>query len=82
MGMNNRMKITNDAVILFLQSLPKGCKFGILGFGSSAVWEEGEMNDYCNETKDRAIRAAEYFESDYGGTDILNPLIIASTVKN
>ena len=34
MGMNNRMEITNDAVVLFLQSLPSDCKFGIIGFGS------------------------------------------------
>jgi Mg-chelatase subunit ChlD len=39
MGTNNRMQITNDAVVLFLQSLPKGSKFGILGFGSDCKWE-------------------------------------------
>jgi Mg-chelatase subunit ChlD len=36
MGNYNRMKITIDAIILFLQSLPSGCKFGILSFGSNS----------------------------------------------
>ena len=58
MGINNRMQITNDAVILFLQSLPGGCKFGMLGFGSNCTWCTGEINDYNNETKDRAINEA------------------------
>ena len=40
------------------------------------------MNDYNNETKEQAIRAAEYFDSDYGGTDILHPFVMASTVVN
>lgn len=71
MGSNNRMQITNSSVILFLQSLPSGCKFGMLGFGSDCQWCAGEINDYNNETKERAIKEAGYFDSNYGGTDIL-----------
>ena len=50
------MKIANDAVVLFLQSLPAGSKFGIIGFGKEHRWCTGEINSYDNETKERAIR--------------------------
>jgi hypothetical protein len=52
------MQISNDAVILFLQSLPGGCKFGMLGFGSNCSWCAGEINDYDNFSKERAINEA------------------------
>jgi len=55
MGQNNRMQITIDALVLFIQSLPSGCKFGILSFGSNFVWSKGEMIDYNNKTKEDAI---------------------------
>ena len=80
--MHNRMDITSDAVVLFLQSLPPGCKFGMLGFGSNSTWCSGQMNDYNNQTKDIAINEAHQFDSNFGGTDILNPLVTASTVGN
>ena len=34
MSVNSRMGIAIDAVVLFLQSLPADCQFGIIGFGS------------------------------------------------
>ena len=40
------------------------------------------MNDYNNETKERAIAAARNFKANYGGTEILNPLVMASNVVN
>ena len=61
MGMYNRMDITNDAVILFLQSLPAGSRFGMLGFGSDTKWCTGMINDYNNQTKERAINEARLF---------------------
>lgn len=57
MSWNNRMKITNDALVLFLRSLPGGCKFGMLGFGSKFEWSKpGQINDYNNESKNTAIQ--------------------------
>jgi len=32
----SRMKITKEALKLFIQSLPVGCTFSILGFGSES----------------------------------------------
>jgi len=33
-----RMTAANDALKIFMRSLPTGCRFSILGFGSSSVW--------------------------------------------
>jgi hypothetical protein len=37
MDLNNRMKVAKEAMDLFIRSLPKGCKFSIISFGSH--WE-------------------------------------------
>lgn len=38
MGCSNRMHIANEALKLFMKSLPSGSKFGILSFGSRTEW--------------------------------------------
>tara|TARA_B110000285_G_C14834291_1_gene472355 strand:- start:444 stop:602 length:159 start_codon:yes stop_codon:yes gene_type:complete len=52
----------------------------MLGFGSSCRWCQGEINEYNNQTKEIAISEAKNFDSDYGGTDILSPLVTASSL--
>ena len=54
----------------------------MLGFGSDSRWCAGEINSYDNQTKERAIDEARYFDSDYGGTDILSPLVTAATLDS
>ena len=34
MCLNKRMQIAREACILFMRSLPEGCKFSIISFGS------------------------------------------------
>lgn len=34
MGMNKRMETTKEALTLFIKSLPFGCRFEIISFGS------------------------------------------------
>jgi hypothetical protein len=58
MGMNNRMSITIDALVLFIKSLPTGSKFGILSFGSDFAWSKGEIMDYTNVNIETSIREA------------------------
>jgi len=78
---NSRMLITIDAVVLFLQSLPADCQFGIIGFGSKqhCKWDY-PMKTYNNITKLEAIRATIKMEANYGGTDFLTPLNLAKIV--
>ena len=77
----DRMKITIDAVVLFLQSLPADCQFGIIGFGSKVhcKWDY-RMKTYNNVTKMEAIRETINMGPDYGGTDFLTPLELAKNV--
>ena len=35
MGMNGRMEIAREALSIFIRSLPAGCKFSIISFGSA-----------------------------------------------
>jgi hypothetical protein len=53
----------------------------MLGFGNSSKWCAGRMNDYNNKTKERAINEAKQFVSNYGGTDILQPIVTAAKLK-
>lgn len=83
MTLNNRMKITNEAIVLFLQSLPAGSKFGMQGFGHSHSWsliEGKKIFDYTNTTKELAIKAAKNFAANLGGTEILRPLWNAKAI--
>ena len=68
----NRMQIAIDACVLFVQSLPLGCKFSVLSFGTSwsQVFDE-EFVDYNEDTKRRAITSIKLFEDNMGGTEIL-----------
>jgi hypothetical protein len=54
----------------------------MLSFGSRCAWSTGEINDYNNQTKERAIDEARHFNADFGGTDILAPLVQASTLDS
>ena len=81
--MNNRMTITIDAMKLFMQSLPAKSQFGILSFGSDSEWMSingQEMIKYDNSSRDSSLNQLQYFGSDFGGTDILGPLMAAFTL--
>ena len=55
---DKRIEIAIDALVLFIQSLPGGCKFGILSFGSDFSWSSGEIMEYNNETRETLIQDA------------------------
>jgi len=68
---------------LFIQSLPSGCKFGILSFGNIQSWSSGgSIIDYNNDTKENAIAEVMNFAADHGGTDILTPLKMVSEIES
>ncbi|KAF2832386.1 hypothetical protein CC86DRAFT_340845 [Ophiobolus disseminans] len=63
-----------QALKVFLKSLPVGVKFNICSFGNvhSFLWEKSVT--YSQQTLDEAIRHADSFTANYGGTEMLAPL--------
>lgn len=73
METHNRLGLTTDAIILFLQSLPVGSQFGIIGFGSNdkTRWD-CEMVNYDDISKEKAISNMEKMvDSYYGATELV-----------
>ena len=71
-----RIKIARDALILFMRSLPEGCTFSVISFGSkyAPLQDETPFMTYDDENKNTAIDLIEKFGADFGGTEILKPL--------
>ena len=80
MGINNRMQLANDAMALFVRSLPMDSSFSVISFGSnySALNILGNtVISYNDSSKDSALEQIKDFSSNFGGTDILEPLKFA-----
>ena len=64
-----------ETLILFLKSLPEGCNFNIVGFGSSYEKLFPAVSvPYSQESLDKATRHARRMQADLGGTELLRPL--------
>ncbi|CDW72317.1 UNKNOWN [Stylonychia lemnae] len=63
-----------QALQLFLHSLPMGCKFNVVSFGSDfeLLFETSQI--YDESTFDKAVSTIAEFEADMGGTEIAQPL--------
>jgi hypothetical protein len=72
--MGTRITLVVQALKVFLKSLPIGVKFNICSFGSSYSFLWRKSVTYSQSTLDEAIRHAETFEANYGGTEMLEPL--------
>eukprot|EP00347_Sterkiella_histriomuscorum_P003897 403362523 len=72
----SKMKTTNDALILFLKSLPVGSYFEIISFGSNYVSLSHLAGGYENNDQNlnSAIQQVQRFGADMGGTEIFQPL--------
>ena len=75
------MELAKNALSIFIRSLPVDCKFSILSFGSYYEAMEDKAGDtsmsYNDATKDLALNLIAGFDSDFGGTEILMPLLSA-----
>jgi len=74
-----KMKMANDALKLFIQSLPKEAMFEIISFGSSFVASSksdsriGYVNN--DETVEKILNEIDLqYKANLGGTDILKPM--------
>ena len=74
-----KMKMANDALKLFIQSLPKEAMFEIISFGSSFVASSkidsriGYINN--DENVEKILNEINLqYKANLGGTDILKPM--------
>lgn len=75
----SNMRLVKQALKVFLKSLPVGVKFNICSFGSSYSFLWPKSVTYSQTALDEAIRHAETFNANFGGTEMLQP--IKATIK-
>lgn len=69
-----KIDLAKESIIIFMNSLPPKSKFNIYSFGSNFKSLYKKSNYLTNDTKKEALKEIESFESDMGGTEILNCL--------
>ena len=68
------IKNARDTLLLFLKSLPDGCHFNVVGFGSSYESLFKKSEKYNDKTVEEACNHAKKLQANLGGTEILEPL--------
>ena len=71
----SRIDAAKEALLLLLKSLPVGCNFNVVSFGSQfqSLFGDGSR-PYSKETLDQALELQGTMSADMGGTEILRPL--------
>ncbi|KAK2783094.1 hypothetical protein FQN52_000435 [Onygenales sp. PD_12] len=79
-SMGGKIKTLQDALRVFLKSLPVGVKFNICSFGSthSFMWSKSQPYDALSLKK--ALAYVDTVDSDFGGTEMYAP--VRATVEN
>ncbi|XP_052323949.1 von Willebrand factor A domain-containing protein 5A-like [Oncorhynchus keta] len=73
-GSQDRISSARETLLLLLKSLPMGCYFNIIGFGSSYESFFPKSVEYSQKTMDEALQKVKEMRADLGGTEILQPL--------
>lgn len=68
------IRLAVEALKLFLYSLPAGCFFNIVSFGSDFEQIYKKSVPYSDETLNETVGIVSGYEADLGGTEILAPL--------
>lgn len=76
MSCGQRMPLTIEAMVLFMESLPVGAKFQIISYGSNANYFSGkaELVEYNEKAKNEAISYIRGMSANMGGNEELTPL--------
>ncbi|CDS35741.1 von Willebrand factor A domain containing protein [Echinococcus multilocularis] len=70
----SKIQNTKESLLLFLKSLPKKCRFQIVGFGSSFHPLFPQPVDYNKENVERALEYQKTLSANMGGTEVLSVL--------
>eukprot|EP00002_Diphylleia_rotans_P014219 TRINITY_DN276_c0_g1_i2.p1 TRINITY_DN276_c0_g1~~TRINITY_DN276_c0_g1_i2.p1 ORF type:complete len:859 (-),score=169.72 TRINITY_DN276_c0_g1_i2:232-2808(-) len=70
----SRISQVRDTMVLFLRSLPFGCYFNIIGFGSRFESLFPKAVEYDEKNMEKATDFCKSVQADLGGTEILRPL--------
>ncbi|XP_045580704.1 von Willebrand factor A domain-containing protein 5A [Salmo salar] len=73
-GAQDRIGSARDTLLLLLKSLPMGCYFNIIGFGSRYESFFPKSVEYSQKTMDEALQKVKAMRADQGGSEILQPL--------
>ena len=76
------IKVASKALLLFLQSLPAGSYYQIIGFGSDYKIYDNIPKEYNQKNLKKSIEIVEKLKGDMGGTDIYSPLEYIYQSKN
>ena len=68
------LEVAVQALILFLQSLPAGSYYQIIGFGSYYKLYDKSPKEYTQKNIEESIGSVKTSYGDLGGTDIYSPL--------
>ena len=68
------IKVASKALLLFLQSLPVGSYYQIIGFGSDFKKYDETPKEYTPKNIKQSIKLIENLNADLGGTNIYSPL--------
>lgn len=69
-----KLQMAQQAVLIFLKSLPENCKFNIVSFGTSYDLLFENSVDYAEISITEASEKLKTFKADMGGTNIYEPL--------
>ncbi|KAM5193870.1 von Willebrand factor A domain-containing protein 5A-like [Mantella aurantiaca] len=69
-----RIQSAKETLVLLLKSLPLGCYFNIIGFGSCFESIFPESVEYTQQSMEEAVQKVNEMDADLGGTEFLQPL--------
>ncbi|XP_069106657.1 von Willebrand factor A domain-containing protein 5A-like isoform X2 [Argopecten irradians] len=70
----DRIAKAKETVLLLLKSLPVGCFFNVVAFGSSFEWWFTSSMKYDENSLEEALKLQKVLDANLGGTEILRPL--------
>jgi len=68
------IKSASETLVLFLKSIPQGCFFNIISFGSRHEAFFQSSMPYNQKTLEKAVKFVSKLKADMGGTELLAPL--------